>query len=187
MTMRKNEPELRTLMHSALDGNAAAYADLLELLGGYLRGYFRGKLLRMGRSAADAEDILQETLMALHTRRHTFDRSQLFTPWVQAIARYKLIDYLRRTRASARDVEIKEAEDVWAIDSEGATDSTFDLEDLLANVSPKMRQTIRLVKLEGLSVNETAARMGMSASAVKVSVHRGLKVISRLIRLKGES
>jgi RNA polymerase sigma-70 factor (ECF subfamily) len=137
MTMRKNEPELRALMHSALHGNAAAYTDLLERLGGYLRGYFRGKLLRMGRSAADAEDLLQETLMALHTRRHTYDQSQPFTPWVQAIARYKLIDCLRRTRVSARDVQVEEAEDVWAADSEGAIDSTLTWRNFWRTSRPK--------------------------------------------------
>jgi RNA polymerase sigma-70 factor (ECF subfamily) len=185
--MRSEEPQLRMLMLSGLGGDAAAHTCLLGKVGGHLRGYFRGRLSRLGRGVADAEDLVQETLIALHTRRHTYDRSQLFTPWVQAIARYKLIDYLRRTRASVRDVMVEEAEDVWAADSEGATDSTFDLEGLLAHVSPKMRETIRLVKLEGLSVNETAARTGMSVSAVKVSVHRGLKALSRLVSQKGKS
>ena len=185
--MRSEEPELRALMLSGLIGDTAAHTTLLQRVGGHLRGYFRGRLVRLGRGVADAEDLVQESLIALHTRRHTYDRSQLFTPWVQAIARYKLIDYLRRTRASAREVEVGEAEEVWATDSEGIADSTFDLEGLLAHVSPKVRETIRLVKLEGLSVKETAARTGMSASAVKVSVHRGLKVLSRLINQRGES
>jgi RNA polymerase sigma-70 factor (ECF subfamily) len=185
--MRSEEAELRTLMLSGLGGDAAAHTCLLQKVGGHLRGYFRGRLSGLGRGVADAEDLVQETLIALHTRRHTYDRSQLFTPWVQAIARYKLIDYLRRTRASMRNVVVEEAEDVWATDSEGVMDSTFDLASLLAHVSPKMRETIRLVKLEGLSVQETAVRTGMSVSAVKVSVHRGLKVLSRLISQRGES
>jgi RNA polymerase sigma-70 factor, ECF subfamily len=185
--MQSEEPQLRMLMLSGLGGDAAAHTCLLQKMGGHLRGYFRGRLSRLGRGVADSEDLVQETLIALHTRRHTYDRSQLFTPWVQAIARYKLIDYLRRTGASARDVDVEEANEVWAADSEGAVDSTFDLEGLLAHVSPRMREAIRLVKLEGLSVSETAARTGMSASAVKVSVHRGLKALSRLVSQKGES
>jgi RNA polymerase sigma-70 factor, ECF subfamily len=185
--MRSEEPRLRTLMLAGLGGDAAAHTCLLQEVGGYLRGYFRGRLARFGRGIADAEDLVQETLIALHTRRHTYDRTQLFTPWVQAIARYKLIDYLRRTKSSVRDAQVEEAEDVWAADTESATDSRFDLDELLAHVSPKMRETIRLVKLEGLSVSETAARTGMSASAVKVSVHRGLKMLSRLISQRGDS
>jgi RNA polymerase sigma-70 factor, ECF subfamily len=156
-------------------------------VGGYLRGLFQRPPESLWRGVGDAEDLVQGTLIALHTRRHTYDRSELFTPWVQAIARYKLIDYLRRTRASAREVEVEEAEGLWAADSEGATDSSFDLEGLLSHVSPKAREAIRLMKLEGLSVSETAARTGMSASAVKVSVHRGLKLLSRLIGQKGKS
>jgi RNA polymerase sigma-70 factor, ECF subfamily len=135
----------------------------------------------VARAQADAEDLVQETLIALHTRRHTYDRAQLLTPWVQAIARYKLVDYLRRTRASVRDVPVEEADDVWTPDAVAATDSTLDLEGLLAQVSPKMREAIRLVKLDGLSVHETATRTGTSPSAVKVSVHRGLKALSHLI------
>ncbi len=185
--MRAEEPELHMLMLSGLGGDAAAHTCLLQKVGGHLRGYFRGRLSRLGRGVADAEDLVQETLIALHTRRHTYDSSQLFTPWVQAIARYKLIDYLRRTRASARDVELDEAEDVWTSNSEGGAESTFDLEGLLAHVSPKVRQTIRLVKLEGLSVEETAVHTGMSVSAVKVSVHRGLRALSRLVSQRGES
>lgn len=179
--MRSNEPELRALMLAGLNGDAAAHTQLLERLSGHLRGYFKGRLARVGRGPADAEDLVQETLIALHTRRHTYDRSQLLTPWVQAIARYKLVDYLRRTRASFRDVPVEQADDIWAPELGTATDSSLDLQQLLAQVPPKMSETIRLVKLDGLNVNEAAARTGMSPSAVKVSVHRGLKALSRLI------
>jgi len=130
---------------------------------------------------ADAEDLVQETVIALHTRRHTYDRSQLFTPWIYAIARYRLIDYLRRTKKSDMDVPLEDADEVLADDDPEAVESTLDLETLLAQVSPRVSQAIRYVKLDGLSVSETAARTGMSPSAVKVSVHRGLKALSRLI------
>ena len=52
---------------------------------------------------------------------------------------------------------------------------------MLRALPPKMSRAIRYVKLEGLSVREAAARSGMSPSAVKVSVHRGLKALARLI------
>jgi RNA polymerase sigma-70 factor (ECF subfamily) len=181
MDIKSDEPELRALMLAGLEGDEASHKTLLMRLSASLRAYFKGQLMRMGRGPADAEDLVQETLIALHTRRHTYDRSQLLTPWVYAIARYRLVDYLRRTKASITDVPVEEAGEVVTADDPMAVESTLDLEKLMAQISPKVRLAIQCVKLEGLSVNETAARTGMSPSAVKVSVHRGLKSLSRLI------
>jgi len=182
MDVRSSEPELRALMIAGLDGDAAAHRGLLERLSGQLRAYFKGHLNRIGRGPVEAEDLVQEALIAIHTRRHTYDRSQLFTPWVYAIARYKFLDYLRRTKVSAADVPIDEAQELAVPDDSAHVESSLDLERLLAEISPKARQSIQYVKLDGLSVSEAAARSGMSESAVKVSVHRGLKALARLIR-----
>ncbi|MEI4908063.1 sigma factor, partial [Klebsiella pneumoniae] len=86
----------------------------------YLRAYFKGQLARIGRGPSDAEDLVQETLIALHTRRHTYDRSQLLTPWVYAIARYRLVDYLRRTKSANMDAPVEAAEGVFANDDVSA-------------------------------------------------------------------
>ena len=150
------------------------------MLSAPLRAYFKARLARIGTVPADAEDLVQETLIALHTRRHTYDRSQPFTPWVYAIARYRLVDYLRRSKGSAMDVPIEEAEEVLADDNPSSVESSLDLDQLMARLSPKARQAIQFVKLDGLSVSEAAARSGMSQSAIKVSVHRGLRALSRL-------
>jgi RNA polymerase sigma-70 factor (ECF subfamily) len=166
-------------MLAGLDGDAAAHKALLTRLSAHLRAYFKARLARIGMVSADAEDLVQETLIALHTRRHTYDRSQPFTPWVYAIARYRLIDYLRRSKGSAMDVPIEEAEEVLAEDDPSSVESGLDLAQLMARLSPKARQAIQFVKLDGLSVSEAAARSGMSSSAVKVSVHRGLRALSR--------
>src|SRR6266849_6268561 len=183
MDIRSSEPDLRALMISGLDGHAAAHRALLERLSSQLRAYFKGQLNRIGRGPveAEAEDLVQEAVIAIHTRRHTYDRSQLFTPWVYAIARYKFLDYLRRTKVSAADVPIDEAQELAVHDDSAHVESSLDLERLLAELSPKARQAIQYVKLDGLSVSEAAARSGMSESAVKVSVHRGLKALARLI------
>jgi RNA polymerase sigma-70 factor (ECF subfamily) len=182
MDIRSDEPGLRALMLAGLDGDAASHKALLSRLSAYLRAYFKGQLLRVGRGFADAEDLVQETLIALHTRRHTYDRSQLLTPWVYAIARYRLVDYLRRTKAAAKDVPVEEAEEVFVDDDASTVESGLDLKKLLARLQPKTRQAIQMVKLDGLSVSEAAARSGMSQSAIKVSVHRGLKALSLLVR-----
>jgi RNA polymerase sigma-70 factor (ECF subfamily) len=169
-------------MLAGLDGDAAAHKTLLTRLSAHLRAYFKTRLGRIGMGAAEAEDLVQETLIALHTRRHTYDRSQPLTPWVYAIARYRLVDYLRRSRASMTDLPIEEAKEVLADDDPSSVESGLDLARLMARLSPKARQAIQFVKLDGLSVREAAVRSGMSQSAVKVSVHRGLRALSLLAR-----
>jgi len=181
MNVTSTESELRALMLASSDGDAAAYRTLLEKLGGQLRAYFRGQLNRINRGAVEAEDLVQEALLAVHTRRHTYDPSQFFTPWVYAIARYKFIDYLRRTKVSAKDVPVDETDDLTARDDRGQVESSLDLDRLLMGLSPKVKKIIQYVKLDGLSVREAATRCGMSESAVKVSVHRGLKALALLI------
>jgi RNA polymerase sigma-70 factor (ECF subfamily) len=167
------EAELKALMVRALGGDGAAYAVLLRQLNGYLRAYFQRRL----RNTADAEDLLQETLIAMHARRSTYDTSRPFTAWVYAIARYKLIDHFRRTRRRAEDA-IDDADGFFAQEQTEAADAHLDIERLLGHLPEKTRRLIRDVKIEGLSTAEAAARHNLSESAVKVGVHRGLKKLS---------
>ena len=178
------EAELKNLMIAGLDGDAAAHRSLLERLARHLRGYYKGRLARIGRSATEAEDLVQEALLAIHVRRHTYDPAEPFTPWVYAIARYKLIDHLRTTRAQLSDVPIEDAEEVLAQDDQVGAESAYDLQRLLGGLPHKMRQAIQCVKIDGLNVAEAASRCGMSESAVKISVHRGLKRLAAAIALE---
>src|SRR5215813_13562817 len=114
MEVTTTESELRELILAGRNGNADAYRTLLEKLSNQLRGYFKGQLSRFNRGAVEAEDLVQETLLAIHTRQHTYDDSQLFTPWVYAISRYKFLDYLRRTKTSTKNVPVDETEELVA-------------------------------------------------------------------------
>lgn len=172
-----NDAELSQLMCAGLCGDAAAYRTLLTRLSTNLRAYYKGRLARIGRSATEAEDLTQEALMAIHTRRHTYDPSQPLMPWVHAIARYKLIDHLRQTYASMTDLPIENAEDILAQSDQVGTESAYDLKKLMDKLPDKMRRAIQSVKLDGLSVAEAASRCGMSESDVKISVHRGLQAL----------
>ena len=175
------EAELKRLMLAGLDGDAAAHRALLTQLGGYLRAYCKRQLTRVGRSATDAEDLVQDVLLAIHTRRHTYDPVEPLTPWVHAIARYKLIDHLRRTRTSLSNVPIDDVAELVAREDHDSTESSLDLGRLLGQLPERTRRVIECVKLEGLSVAETASRYGLSESNVKVSVHRGLKALAAAI------
>jgi RNA polymerase sigma-70 factor, ECF subfamily len=179
--MSSVESQLKGLMIKALGGDERAYREVLGRTSRYLRGYYKTRLPQAARSAGDAEDLVQETLMALHLRRHTYDPELPFTPWLYAIARYKLIDYLRRTRGSVANVSMEDAEEIVAYDDEIASESSLDVHRLLQRLPPKFRTAIRHVKLDGLSVAEAAAQAGISESAVKVNVHRGMKVLAELI------
>jgi RNA polymerase sigma-70 factor (ECF subfamily) len=175
--MAANEAELRALMKAGLAGDAASHRILLTRLSANLRAYYKTRLARIGRSAAEAEDLTQEALMAIHTRRHTYNPAEALTPWVYAIARYKLIDHLRHTHATMTDLPIEDVEELVAQDDYVGTESANDLAKLLRQLPDKMRRAIQAVKLDGLSVGEAASQCGMSESAVKVNVHRGLKAL----------
>lgn len=175
------ETQLKAWMLAALDGDAAAYRALLAALTPHLRAYYARRLAR----PADAEDLVQETLIAIHTKRSSYDRGQPFTAWLHAIARYKLVDHFRRVRVR-RTLPLEDADSVLADEDHGAAEAARDVEQLLQKLPPARRALIRDVKIEGLSTAEAAAKTGMSESAVKVGVHRGLKALSRLIRERRE-
>lgn len=185
--MSSVECKLKRLMVGALDGDEAAYREMLGQASRFLRGYYKNRLVQTTHATADAEDLVQETLMALHARRDTYDPAQPFTPWLYAIARYKLIDYLRRTRVAGTHLPIDDVEELTAHDEQASSESSLDLDRLLGELPPKFRIAIRRVKLEGLSAAETAARERMSVSAVKVNVHRGMKALAALIARRRKS
>jgi len=175
-----SETELKALMVASLGGDAAAYRSLLDRLSRRSRAYYKGKLARVGRGATEAEDMVQEVLLAIHLKRHTYDTAEPLTPWVRTIARYKLIDYLRRTRSTV-SVPIDEDIDVAAQDDSADAESSHDIKKLLGKLPEKVRCAIECVKLEGRSVAEAAERCGISESGVKINIHRGLRALAAFI------
>ena len=174
------EDRLRELLLRGLAGEASAYHTFLKELSAHLRAFLRRRLTRL---PDEVEDLLQETLLAIHNQRHTYDAGQPLTAWVHAIARYKLVDLLRRR--AGRDALNDPLDDELAVfahsDSEAA-DARRDLGKLLDRLPDGQRLPIVHMKLEGLSVVEVAKLTGMSESAVKVGVHRGLKALAAMIR-----
>ncbi|MBN9049404.1 MAG: sigma-70 family RNA polymerase sigma factor [Rhizobiales bacterium] len=174
------EDELKGLMIASMGGDSTSYQTLLSRLSGHLRAYYK-KRLRGGHSIHEVEDLVQEALLAVHTRRHTFDLNEPLTPWVYAIARYKIIDHFRRTRNSYAQLPIETADDVLAQDERTTAESAYDLHRLLDTLPENARRSIQYVKLEGLSVAEASKRSGMSESAIKVNIHRGIQRLSKLM------
>ncbi|MBS1039092.1 sigma-70 family RNA polymerase sigma factor [Gluconobacter cerinus] len=161
-------------MGAAQTGNSAAYTRLLSEVDLWLQAYFRRRL-----PADLVNDATQDTLLAIHEKRHTYDPQKAFGPWLAAIARYKWID---RLRAMGRDLTEPLSDYVAAPDQEEAHLSALTLEDLMRDVKPAQAAAIGMVKLEGYSVEETANRTGQSASLVKINIHRGLARLMARVR-----
>ncbi len=176
--MTSLEPTLKALMVKSLGGDKAAYRDLLSALGPFLRGFFRR---RLGPGSADSEDLVQDVLLAIHLKRHTYDTAQPFTPWVWGVARYKLLDHFRRVGAR-RTVPLDDAGELFAEENveEGAV--RRDVSRLLETLPTRTRGLFTDVKLTGLSVREAADRVGMTETAAKVSLHRGMKTLEAKVR-----
>ena len=165
------------MMVGSLDGDAAAHAALLGALVPLLRAFYRRRVREGGD---EIEDLVQETLIAVHTRRASYDRDRPFTAWLYAIARYKMIDHFRRRR---RLQPVEGLEDILVAEGfEDASLARLDVARLLDDLPPKQAAAIRDTKIAGLSVAEAAASAGIGESDVKVSVHRGLKALAARIR-----
>jgi RNA polymerase sigma-70 factor (ECF subfamily) len=178
------EAKLKVLMIAGLAGNATAYERLLEAAGGHLRSYYAR---RLGADSADLEDLVQETLIAIHQKRESYDRKLPFTAWLHAIARYKLIDHLR-SRGVRKQIALEDIGEIAAANEFDACLAAADVENLLAGLPAKQRQAIRLTHIEGRSVAEAAATTGQSLSGIKTNVHRGLRrLIARVNGGHGEN
>jgi len=175
-----SEERLRGLLASGLAGDALAYHSFLKELSAHLRAFLRKRLVNLPE---EVEDLVQELLLAVHNQRHTYDPKQPLTAWVYAIARYKLSDLLRRrSRRDLLNDPLDEDDRMFAASDSEAADARRDLAKLLASLPAGQRLAIIHMKIEGLSVAETARLMSLSPSAVKVGVHRGLKALAAKIR-----
>jgi len=163
------------LMVAAQAGDAVAYRRLLTEISVWLKRYYSRRL-----PSSMVDDVSQEVLLALHAKRHTYDPERPFMTWLAAIARYKWIDSIRSLQSNAT----VPLDDELAVPSDESTvTSAWSLERLLGTLKPAQAEVIRLVKLEGCSVEEASRATGQSISLVKVNIHRGLR---RLIAFLGE-
>lgn len=174
------ESGLKRLWLRAQAGDEPAYREALVQISGRLRSFFGRRLAPL---PDEVEDLVQETLIALHLQRGSFDPSSPVTAWVHAIARHKLVDLWRRRgrrEALHESLDDLDERDHPVVPEEQT--ARRDLTVLLETLPLAQRQAIALIKVEGLSVAEASARSGVSASALKVQVHRGLKRLALLVR-----
>ena len=176
----EREERWQAWMAAAQDGDAAAYEKLLQELVPEIRSLVRRRL----PDEAAAEDVVQNTLLAIHRSRHTYRPERPFGPWLRAVARNAFLDHARaRGRRSAREVSLELTpepadERVPVVEAAGLSP---ELERALAELPPGQREAVELIQLRGLSVAEAAVQVGISTSALKVRAHRGYRALrSRL-------
>jgi RNA polymerase sigma-70 factor, ECF subfamily len=172
----ERETQWADLMRAANAGDGSAYARLLRELAPVLRSNARRGLVRAGMPVADAEDVVQETLIAIHLKRHTWDAAFPIGPWIGAIARNKLIDALRRRNRHAA-VPIDDVSETLAAEEAPPGPSQHDVDRHVGALPEGQRLVLRTIAIEGASIGEAAARLTMTEGAVRVALHRGLAAL----------
>lgn len=176
-----DEAELSLLMRESQNGNSECYRQLLVRIQKMMASFIENSFRRLGLSALGGqEDVIQEVLLAIHTKRSNYDPSQYFLPWMYAIARYKIIDYFRKHR-NHLNKSVSLNDEIQNIDvmMTCGVDARLDLANLFKVLSEKQQTVLRLMKLEGLSISEVSKKTGYSASDIKVTVHRALRLLQQ--------
>lgn len=174
--MQDLKPQWSELMRAANRGDAEAYGRLLQGLVPVLRRMV-GRGLHPG-STVDPEDVVQDTLLALHLKRHTWDESRPLLPWIHAIARNKLADSLRRRHHTS--LPIDDIAETLAAEPASVSDG-LDVRRMLSFLRGRTREVVASISLEGASTRQVARRLGMSEGAVRVAFHRGVNCMARAV------
>lgn len=172
------------LMRAAIGGDSIAYRRLLASLTPVLRRVARGNGARLGLDGGDAEDVVQEVLLAIHLKRQTWDTDRPIVPWIMTITRNKLID-ARRRRGNRQSMPIDDLTEALTAEENDDSMDRRDLDRLLGKLGDRQRDLVFSLSVEGRSVQETAARLDMTEGAVRVALHRAIKALAALYR-KGD-
>lgn len=167
------EATLAGLLRASLDGDEKAYAEFLRRAAALIRGFARRKT----QGGADVEDVVQETLLAIHLKRSTWRQDSPVLPWLFAIARYKLIDAWRK-RGRRIEVDVDDFREIIAAPEPQETLNERDLGRVLDALPVGQRSVVSSISVDGNSIGETATKLGMNETAVRVALHRGLKALA---------
>jgi RNA polymerase sigma-70 factor (ECF subfamily) len=185
--MNPEAEEWTVLMRAAMAGDEAAYRTFLRAVTPFIRAAARRNLGRFGLGPAEAEDVVQDTLLAIHLKRQTWDQDRPIGPWISAIARNKFIDLLRRRARGGSEVPIEDVvEKLAAEDGAAQALDGYDVTRMLENLNEKQRAVVRSLAVDGASVRQTAERLNMTEGAIRVTLHRAVKALAAIYRERGE-
>lgn len=177
------DSEWSQLMRSAINGDQGAYQRFLTEASRALRAMVRRGLGSTEISGSDAEDVVQEVILAIHMKRHTWDQTKPIGPWIVAITRNKMIDEIRR-RGRRTEVPIDGLLDILEAPGHDDASNSYDAGRILEGLSGKARDIVKSIAIDGYSTREVAERLGMSEVAVRVQLHRSLKALAETYQEK---
>ena len=176
----KFEIHIESLFKAALAGDNESYRKFLNEVSNWLRKVLTRKIFNSG----DVEDVVQEILVSIHKARHTYDGQRRLIPWLNAIATYRLKDYLRAHYAQKNDKKVN-IDEVFDLEDENVvTEDDTPNENItkaIDRLKDKQKEIINLMYFQELSVKEVARKLNMSESAVKVTAHRAYKILREKI------
>jgi len=178
MTVEEREQLWTEAMRAERRGDAVAYERMLKEVATALRRSLAPRLIRVGLGADEAEDLVQEILIGLHGKRNSWDPARPFLPWLHAIARYKLIDFMRHRRRDMRrrvDLALEDWLEIVEYSPHEANHSTWEVDRHLAVLPVGQRKIVRAIALEGASVRSVAQGLATSEGAVRVTLHRAIR------------
>lgn len=177
--MTARETEWSALLRAANAGDGRAYARFLHAVTPVVRGIVRAR--GHGLAADSHEDVVQEVLIAIHAKRHTWDQRAPLLPWLYAITRYKVVDAFRR-RGGRVQLPLEDFAQVLATAPDEAGLAARDNAALIGALDPRSAAIVRAVSLEGETTAEVGARLAMSEGAVRVALHRAIRRMARIAR-----
>ena len=178
MTVEEREQRWAEAMRAERRGEAVAYERMLEEVATALRRSLAPRLVRVSLGAHEAEDLVQEILIGLHRKRHTWDPARPFLPWLHTITRYKLIDFMRQRRGDTRrrvDLALEDWVEIVESPADEADCSTWEVDRHLAVLPVSQRKIVRAIAVEGASVSNVARGLATSEGAVRVTLHRAIR------------
>jgi len=177
LTKRMRDSEWSQLMRAAIKGDDGAYQRFLTDVSRSLRAMVRRGFGSTEIAGSDAEDVVQEVILAIHMKRHTWDQTKPIGPWIVAITRNKMIDEIRR-RGRRTEVPIEGLLDVLEAPGQEDAINAYDANRVLDGLNGKARDIVKSIAIDGHSARDVAERLGMSEVAVRVQLHRSLKSLS---------
>ena len=178
MTVEEREQHWAEAMRAERRGEAVVYERMLKEVATALRRSLAARLVRVGFGAHETEDLVQEILIGLHNKRHTWDPARPFLPWLHTITRYKFIDFMRhRRRDMRRRVDLPLDDWLEMIDppADEANRSTWEVDRHIAMLPVSQRKILRAIAVEGASVRNIARGLATSEGAVRVTLHRAIR------------
>lgn len=176
MVSAEQEAELGRLMVAAQHGDRVSYETLLTRVAGLARAFVR----KRAGDTSWCDDVVQESLLAVHRARHTYDPARPFAPWVYAIVQNRFIDALRvQRRRLLRELQADATIEFGGRAPQERDALLRDVRRAVSGLPTNQRRVIELLKFEDLSVREVAARLGMTESNVKVTAHRGYRALRK--------